>query len=64
MLEYIQVIFHLDDTAEILIKRDNETIRKTCLHAGKTLVWMVKTGNKWEWHKDLDTGEEIAVFEK
>ena len=64
MIEYIEIIFFPDNTTQITIKKDNETIVKKCCHAGKTMVWMAKTGNNWTWIKDLDTGNDIAIFEK
>lgn len=62
---YIEVRFCADGTARIEKHEGGELLeRKTCLHAGKVMVWMVKTGHVWDWYADLETGEEVAVFEQ
>lgn len=62
---YTEVRFFPDETAQIEQYEGGQLVnRKTCLHAGRVMVWMVKQGREWIWHKDLDTGDEIAVMEE
>jgi hypothetical protein len=62
---YTEVTFFPDETAQIERYEGGRLVsRKTCLHGGRVLVWMVKQGREWTWHKDLDTGYEIAVMEE
>ncbi len=62
---YIEIRFNEDNTATLEKRENGELLeRKTCLYATKVMVWMVKQGHKWQWHRDLETGEEVAVWEK
>ena len=64
-MKEIIVRFGLDDTAQISWYDEEHwpIKRKTCVHAGKAMVWMIKTGHVWTWEKDLETGEEWAWCE-